>query len=372
MVDSKLKALAVTTEFNLTDLLYVLKDPSGTPLDRAIAAQTIVDRISDPLYEANARVGWASAVGLVKDSTGWLDDYTDETGVDTDASENDEYSSDDGGYYTSLAIVPADSFTIALNSNGAGNNNWSIRQVLPAASLSNSGAAIRITLTGNTANTTNLDHVSIVERDGTTDDGTTTPTEITFSGSSGVNIALGGTATSDWISFTLDDTKDYLLIMDHSSSSAHRYNSSTGTFYYNTNADSWDQQTVSGFSAFTGTSAITKLEVAAAMGGDLTLVSAAYEATTNDPDNASVLALIKDNEAVTINTDYTMEFSIDNGATWESLTGTVLYDTGIYLVCQFDKKGLTPTGDATCRYRFKILNGKDLEIHGIRTVLEWS
>ncbi len=99
---------------------------------------------------------------------------------------------------------------------------YSIRQVIPAANISTSGDHIRITLRSTYLANPEFaagfatNHVSIVERSGATENGTTTPTEITFNnGESGCAVVGHYTeVTSDLIPFAIDETKDYLVIMD--------------------------------------------------------------------------------------------------------------------------------------------------------------
>lgn len=146
-----------------------------------------------------------------------------------------------------------------------GVENFSFRTVVPAASISTSGSTIRVTLGGDGSNTVQFDNVSIVERSGSTENGTTTPTELKFSGASGVTISGGGEATSDSLSFTLDETKDYLVICDvHSTNGYTDRKESGGPTYYKAATDSWNVQSPAGFSSAGSVSwNITKIEVLA-------------------------------------------------------------------------------------------------------------
>ncbi|MCL4552137.1 MAG: hypothetical protein M1305_01070, partial [Candidatus Marsarchaeota archaeon] len=108
---------------------------------------------------------------------------------------------------------------------------YSIRVVVPGSELLATGDHVQVALKGNKVRpayktqyaaligTTRISCVSIVERDGSTANGRTTPTEITFPGAYGTSVSgtpLGYNAevTSDAIEFALDDTKDYLVILD--------------------------------------------------------------------------------------------------------------------------------------------------------------
>lgn len=105
-------------------------------------------------------------------------------------------------------------------------NNTVIRFVIPAADTAAGAGYIKLTLASYASDVwqtvgyvpkqinggCSISHVSIVERSGSTDDGTTTPTVVTFNnGAAGATIAKGGTITSDLIPFALDNAKDYLV-----------------------------------------------------------------------------------------------------------------------------------------------------------------
>ncbi len=93
-----------------------------------------------------------------------------------------------------------------------GNTKYNIREVLSAANISASGTAVRIKLTGHSANDLNITAVSIGERSGSTGSFAATPTRVTFkNGSTTVLLKAGETLYSDWIAFSLDESKDYLV-----------------------------------------------------------------------------------------------------------------------------------------------------------------
>ena len=188
---------------------------------------------------------------IIKDSSNYL--WRKEEKLSTSSVELDymEYANDAAAQ---VAYADgADTWTSpTLDTNANGWINRSARQLITAATILKSGGIIRVTLGAGPAEGLDLDNVSIVERDGSTDDGITTPTELLFSGVSGVNIGAGATATSDWLTFSLDETKDYLLIFDISSNLAADNPIVTTTagagIYYKDGTNSYNQQTVEGFS----------------------------------------------------------------------------------------------------------------------------
>jgi hypothetical protein len=95
----------------------------------------------------------------------------------------------------------------------------SIRQILSATEITGSGEdLVVLTIKSGDNNQTGyceLAHCSIVERDGVTANGTTTPTTVTFNGGqASVSLSPGQEIQSDEIRFAVDETKDYLVSFD--------------------------------------------------------------------------------------------------------------------------------------------------------------
>lgn len=99
----------------------------------------------------------------------------------------------------------------------------SIRQVIKGADLSASGSYVQVTLQFSNGASTGTQYndsfmllgASIVERSGSTGDGVTTPTALAFPGAGSFDVlAPGATITSKLTKFTIDEAKDYLVILD--------------------------------------------------------------------------------------------------------------------------------------------------------------
>jgi len=127
---------------------------------------------------------------------------------------------------------------------------YSLRQVIESANISASGGRVRVTFESGAAEGASVDNVSIVERSGSTANGTETPTELLFSGSSGFSITANTTITSDWLVFDIDETKDYIIIIDFSSNAsadAMKTQTTSGISYFKSSSNSYDQQSVTGY-----------------------------------------------------------------------------------------------------------------------------
>lgn len=167
----------------------------------------------------------------------------------------------------SLAIkvpsAPETAWSKTLNTDTGDNTGWSQRNILSAASIAASGNQCRITLVASTGGNMTIDNAAIVERSGSTVNGVTTPTEILFSGGSGVALTSGETAVSDWLSFNIDETKEYLIILDVGANGFLRKTDSGGDGTYEKGStNSYNVRDPSGFS-FTSNKqmAVSLLEV---------------------------------------------------------------------------------------------------------------
>ncbi len=153
-------------------------------------------------------------------------------------------------------------WAIALPSEAGIGAGFSIRNIIPAADISLSGTTIRVTFKAPSGSSTIVDHASIVERSGSTVNGTTAPTELLFSGGSGFTVTAGTTVTSDGLSFSLDETKDYLVIIDlNGGSPGVTFTSTSANSYIKAGAASYNVQSPAGFSTDPDLYSSLKIEV---------------------------------------------------------------------------------------------------------------
>jgi len=148
-----------------------------------------------------------------------------------------------------------------------------IRNIIPAASISTSGARIRVKLTGHNATEAHISGVSIGERSGVSgEDFASAPTRITFKeGNSAVTLPYGTTIESDWITFTVDETKDYLIhiamVVDASNAYARATSGGAGIYTKSTSDDDTLVEDISGYATVANYQAVvTELDVAPAAG----------------------------------------------------------------------------------------------------------
>jgi hypothetical protein len=183
-----------------------------------------------------------------------------------------------------------------LSTSWSGQQNISYRMLILSSDYSTDGDKIRVTLAGPVGTLEcDLDNIAIVERSGTTANGTTTPTEILFGGTSGTTVPRQGSVVSDWLTYNFDSTKDYLLIVDTSSDTTRHHISYATTggqgYYPKGSSNSYNVQNFSAVLTQAGLYSIlfSKVEVGSA-------------------------------STITLNTDIIGEMSRDGGTTYSPVT----------------------------------------------------
>lgn len=104
---------------------------------------------------------------------------------------------------------------------------------------------MRVTFKAASAEGLKVDNASIVQRSGSTGNGTTTPTELLFSGVSGFDCAANSTVTSDTLAYTTTPG-DYLVTFDVSSDAAKDAQKyiTPGAMYYAASTNWYNVQTI--------------------------------------------------------------------------------------------------------------------------------
>ncbi len=238
------------------------------------------------------------------------------TNATHDSSETYYHNADDG----------TQTWLANLNGNDSGQENLSIRQVIPAADLSSSGSTFTITVEASTSGALAVDHVSIVERSGSTANGVTTPTEILFNGSSGFSISSGAELTSDVTAFTIDPTRDYLVVFDIASTNGNpRRIDGSGTYYVKSATDSYDQSEVSGYASSSRTYIVNAIHVDPSA-PDMTLTSSSASLAAANPLDISGYFVIEAVDTLDIEADLLGAFSLNGGTDFVSGSWTKVGD----------------------------------------------
>ncbi len=264
------------------------------------------------------------ALGHLNLNDGVVNPFSAETEVDLVASSNQVYDAANDLYKNALSAA-TQSWNKVANGETASSTNFSFRSILSGSEISTSGAYCRVTLTARaTGDGMKLDNVSIGERSGSTASTVAAPVEFLFGGNSGTGIVpTGSSTTSDWLAFTIDETKDYVVIMDVGSDTANDSLALTdevgAVFYHRSNFDGFN--VISGAGYTLGSDQIvgvTKLEVTDA-DADVTLQSTAITASAV-PTEAHVSFLLTPITAVIPDIDIKGYVSRDGGTTWAQAT----------------------------------------------------
>lgn len=147
---------------------------------------------------------------------------------------------------------PATAFSSpTMPDNDSGDANYSMRILFRSAVLLASGSQVRVRFRASTAAAFNVDNASIGEHTGVTTASTTaaTPVSLLFSAAAGFSIAAGAAITSDWLTFTFDNTKSYVVIFDISST-----NGNPGGNASKTNVNSFYKSATNSYNSTSGAS----------------------------------------------------------------------------------------------------------------------
>ncbi len=291
-----------------------------------ILAQEVSSIKSNIGYNTTLAAG-IFALGQLNLVDGVVNPFSTETYIDLPASSNQVYDSA-GDFYKNGVGAGADSWTKTANSNSTGFVNFSIRNILKGANITTSGAYVRLTLNAALAGGgMKIDNVSIGERSGVAAT-VNAPVEVLFSGASGTGIVpVNTTIVSDWLLFSVDETKDYVVILDISSDAA---NDDIGLVAGNAGDGYYERSGFNGYNIASDSGytlgvadrnlGLVKMEVAPA-DANITVQSTAITANAV-PTEAHLSFLITPVSAITPDTDISGYVSRDGGTTFTQATLT--------------------------------------------------
>lgn len=254
-------------------------------------------------------------------------------------------------------------------------SNVSFRIVLSAALLTVSGNFLRVVVSGpNSGTSQQIAKMYIAEKAASGDayDYAGTPVQITFNGgSAAVTPPVGGRVTSDWIAFPIDETKSYVIgyLVGAVSGGARSFSGGAPSGYdlYFRNASGDDTTTVNttNYGSDAGyKSTVDALQVASSIiSNNLTVRSTAVAAIAA-PTSMGAVFKVMENEPAIAGTDYTLEFSRDDGTTWSIATLTEKFTDAAgnrVVEAAMTNVASQPTG-TNLRWRFKTLNNKNVDL----------
>jgi len=306
-----------------------------------------------------------------------IDAFEDASGIDASASSNEARNA--AGKFYSCTTPVTTVWSAAVTGNNAGWANYTNRQALQ--NFSGGGSQVRCDMIGGTSGMT-VDHVAIVERDGTTFNGTEVPTELLFSSSSGVVIGSSATVTSDWANFSTTASSNYLHIADFAGTGGNTlakisgYYGGTDGQAYKASADSYNVQNMPSSPILSANLyGISKVEIRDSA-TSMTLVSNATTAQDGAPTKGDlVITYTNESGTATIGTDLKAYISRDGSAYTSSITLTAQGTTGGHTILTAHDVDLSGIASGTSmRWKIETLNQelsvKDTRIHAVS--LGWS
>lgn len=275
----------------------------------------------------------------------------------------------DGDYYANYSVQ---SLTHTLDTTyGGWSGTYTIVQKIPASALTVNGASVNVTFAAQPSGTLQIVDAFIghAATSGDAYDFAATPTRLTFSGGNGVTTATGGTATSDTVTFALDETKDLLVAININSTATLKavVTASGYATYWKTGAADAATVNKSGYtlapsyaiacvSAITVNSAVTNMIVFG------------YASLGYTPTTATIYILHQAVDASTLNTDVKAASSRGSGwATANNLTTLCTFDSTYKLLRA--TVDLTTLATGTLGYaRVETYNSKRQKV---RAALAW-
>jgi hypothetical protein len=159
-----------------------------------------------------------------------------------------------------LAWVPTFG-PITFNTNAGSWAGITVRQLIPASSLSTSGSFVRVKFEAPTNSSFVVAAAYIGPQLGAGYDMAATPAELRFSGVSGFSIASSAVIVSDETPFALDETAGHIVSYDVTSGNA-RYVASALDVYFKAAAAEAGVANVTGYSPAAGrTQAVSTIEI---------------------------------------------------------------------------------------------------------------
>lgn len=298
---------------------------------------------------------------------GIMDEFEDESGVDTETSENETYDSETASYSPSTGGTIDQQQTVgAAGFGGPGDNSGSEREVAQSFALSATLTVTKIAVsfsanigspTGNVTCRIETDSAGKpsgnLAHENATASSSITPSEwndFTFAES----FSLAG-STTYWIRLSCppqDENQAYNALNDNQQN---LYADGIGK-YSDDGGATWQDY---------GTGSDLAFKVYVASIQNMTLISTATEAESQ-PDEVRIVIMEEDVDAITPNTDLKAYASRDNGANWVQIT---LADEGDYQSGQRILSGSADisgqAADQTMKWKIETLNDKNCKLHGI-------
>ena len=310
------------------------------------------------IYQSKAFGGYRRLVAL------FADGFKASDGINAGSSSNYMVTTASG--YVSPSSSTTDTLPAqTMTGDNAGWTGYGCRQLIPASSLSTSGTIATVTFTGPSSGSALVVSAAYIGPSGTAPNFSTTPVQLKVGGSGSFTVPVGGTVTTDPVSYTLNHTVDQIVSIGVTSGDFRVKTSATGfSRYYKASASGDASSTsVSGYSnTASELQGVSRISVGSGA-NNMTLVTTTQ--TADSSVSTGRVLLEYDNSATPVlNTDLTVEVTCNGGTNWTAAT--------LSAVTSYSQGGrkAAETADASCTSgtsfaaRIKTFNNKDVKIHG--------
>lgn len=311
------------------------------------------------IYQSKTFAGYRRLVNI------FADGYKASDGINSGSSTN--YTADTTGGKVSpsgstVATLPAQTFT----SNNAGWSGYGARQLIPASAVTTSGTLVSVTFTGPTSGNPTVISAAYIGPSGTAPSFASTPVQLTYLGSGSFTIPVGGTLTTDVVTYSLNEAVDQIISLGVTSGDFRTATSGVSGFtrYYKAAASAEaSNPSVSGYSnSANELQVVTSISVVSGF-NNMTVVTATQTADAS-VSNGRVLVEYDNTATPTLNTDLTVEITCNGGSNWASAT--------LSAVTSYSQAGrkVAETADTPCTSgtswaaRIKTFNNKNIPIYG--------
>ncbi len=263
-----------------------------------------------------------------------------------------------------------------LSANISGWSGYTLRQRIAASAIAVGGNQVRLTLTPPTSGASlvvSAMYIGHKAASGDPYDFAAGKAQVKVGGAGGFTLTAGGSnVVSDWIAFSLDETKDVIVALDVTSGDtrANTAMSSDFTLYYKAAAAEAATDNVSGYIEVNNAlHVVSRIEVQT--GANNLAVSSAALPAAAAPSSMKAVARINPVDSITLNTDYKISVSRDNGTTWTYATLNDRFTVNSLHVLESDAISVSDQPSGTqIKWRIETANNKLVETHDV--YLCWS
>lgn len=259
-------------------------------------------------------------------------------------------------------------FAVPLNSE-VSNDDLTRRMIIAASALTTSGVQVRVRLSGPASGPSrpiNNAFIGHQASGGNPWDFDGNQVRLTFNGNNGVTPPVGGSVWSDWVNFSLDETKNLIVAHDGTITGNISYSAGVASVdnYYKLSVAEAGSTAPTGYTLQAATCyMLDQIEVRTGAGNNMTVASTAFTAASA-PASEKITARIIAVDPVTLNTDLMMDVSRDGGTTWTQVTLAEKFtQPGSVKVIESNDLDISgqPSGVAP-RWRIRTANNKMVEI----------